>query len=267
MPTISKIVLQQKNKKRFSVFLHDGKKEEYAFSVHEDVLIANHICKGMVVSEADIKAFLAEDEEKRAYHEVLHFLSFRMRSEKEVRDYLSNKQYEEEVITKIITKLSKEKYIDDLAFCRLFIQSRVNTSLKGPNLLKQELLQKGVKNALINEGLKEYSLETQLSKATTLIDKKRNSWKGVSTQQLKQKMGQFLVAKGFSFEIAEKCIETAEFNLDDEEKQAIIVQGEKVQKKYQKYSGWEYEVKVKQALLRKGFSLSLIEAYLRENDE
>jgi regulatory protein len=50
----------------------------------------------------------------------------------------------------------------------------------------------------------------------------------------------------------------------DEEMEAIRYQGDKIQRKYSKFSGFEFEQKMKQALYQKGFSFDLIEKYLQE---
>ena len=48
----------------------------------------------------------------------------------------------------------------------------------------------------------------------------------------------------------------------DEEMEAIRYQGEKAQRKYSGYTGYEYEQKMKQTLFRKGFSMDLIERFM-----
>jgi regulatory protein len=50
----------------------------------------------------------------------------------------------------------------------------------------------------------------------------------------------------------------------DEEMEAIRYQGEKTNRKYSNFTGFEYSQKMKQALFRKGFSMDLIEKYLEE---
>ena len=50
----------------------------------------------------------------------------------------------------------------------------------------------------------------------------------------------------------------------DEEMDALRYQAEKLERKYAKYTGYEYEQKMKSALYRKGFALEQIEKYLSQ---
>ena len=87
--------------------------------------------------------------------------------------------------------------------------------------------------------------------------------------QIKQKIQDVLMRKGYSFDIVNEVLDQIELEREDEEWQEIIaLQGEKVWKKYvSKFEGKQLELKVKQALYQKGFPVEIIENFIEEKRE
>src|SRR3989344_6604171 len=83
------------------------------------------------------------------YNKALKFLSYRPRSEKEIRDKLKKKKASEETINKIILRLKENNFINDEEFVRWWIEQRTNFKPRSLRLIKMELKQKGVSNDLI----------------------------------------------------------------------------------------------------------------------
>lgn len=88
MPFITKISTQKKNTERFNIFLDD----KYAFSVDADVLVKFELKKGKELDDLDIIEIQYGDEVKKGFNRALDFLSYRMRSTKEVEDHLKKKE-------------------------------------------------------------------------------------------------------------------------------------------------------------------------------
>ncbi|WP_284037347.1 recombination regulator RecX [Neobacillus sp. 114] len=272
MAIITKITTQQKNTDRFNIFMDYGKGEEFAFSVDSDVLIKFGLKKGMEVDEFSLLEIQYQDDIRKAYNLAVHYLARRIRSEKEIRDYLDEKEMEEPVINEVIHKLTAQKYINDREFAFAFVRTQANTTDKGPDVVKQELKQKGISEVILVEALKEFTQEQQIEKASKLIEKFFKKGSKDSLRTKKQKLEQMLLRKGYSYEVIQIALEDAGTrkadNADDDggggELEAIRYQGEKALWKYSQYSGFEFEQKMKQVLYRKGFSMELIEKYLSE---
>lgn len=266
MAYITKITTQQKNKERYNVFIDYGKGEEYAFSVNQDVLIKFQLKKGLQLDELDLTEIQFEDDIKKAYNQALVFLSYRMRSEKEIVTHLKSKEVDDQVIPDIIHKLKSLNYVNDLDFAEAYVKTQINTSSKGPGIIKQELFEKGVSGDIIESSLALFSKEDQVEtalKLTTKIQKKANK---VSKIQQKQKTEEMLMRKGFSWDVIQIVNEELATDDDDPEKdeewEAVQYQGRKAHSRYKQYEGWEYEQKMKQALYRKGFSMDLISRFI-----
>ena len=265
MGVITKITTQQKNKDRFNIFMDDGKGEEYAFSVDSAVLIRFELKKGMEIDEFSILEIQFQDDIRKAYNRAINYLARRMRSEKEIKDYLAQKEIEEPIIKEVIHKLAAQKYINDEEYALSFVRTQMNTTDKGPDLIRMELKERGINEGIIKHAIAEYSVEDQVEKAIKVAEKLIKKSSKESQRIVKQKAEQFLLRKGYPFDVIHLALTEANTDKEqDEEMEAIRYQGEKAHRKYNKFTGFEYSQKMKQALFRKGFSMDLIEKYLEE---
>ncbi|MFD1360720.1 recombination regulator RecX [Lentibacillus salinarum] len=269
MPKISRITTQKKHNDRYNIFLDDGKGERYGFSVDEAVLIEYRLRKQMDLDEATIDALIRQDTRHKNYTLAINFLSYRMRTKKEINDYLVQKEVDEEQITHIMNKLSTEGLIDDRQFADTFVRTRLNTSSKGPKLVEQELRQKGVDGILAGEAVAVYTFDIQFEKAMKLAEKKLTAGPVKAFRQKIQQLQGTLMQKGFSGDVVQAVTaELQDHQDDDTEWEALVKQGEKLLRKHQqKLSGIKLEQKLKEALYRKGFTIDLINRFLDENRE
>ncbi|KKI88998.1 recombinase RecX [Bacillus sp. SA1-12] len=261
MPIITKISSQKQTDNRFNIFLD----EKFAFSVDQDVLIRFNLKKGKELDEFDIVEIQYGDEVKKAYHKALEFLSYRMRSVKEVEDHLRKKDIQDPVIEEVIQKLKDNKYVDDLEFATAFVRTQWQTNGKGPSVVKRELAGKGVDQGIINQAMAQYDQSSQIEEAINHAEKLLKKNNQLSTVQLKQKLEQLLLRKGFSYGIISIALDEVQFEQDESEEWAALEKhAEKGKRKYQKEDPYQYKMKMKQFLYRKGFSVELIEKYLDE---
>ncbi|QCJ41555.1 recombination regulator RecX [Bacillus sp. S3] len=268
MAIITKITTQQKNQDRFNVFMDYGKGEEYAFSIDSDVLIKYQLKKGMELDDFSFLEIQYQDDIRKAYNLAVNYLARRMRSEKEINDYLLKKEMDEPIIKEVIHKLTAQKYINDEEFAIAYVRTQVNTTDKGPSVIKMELKEKGIKESTLLQVLEEFPLNQQIEKATKIAEKFFQKNTKESSKIQKQKLENVLMRKGYSFEVIAIAVNETEVSKEaDEEMDAIRFQGEKAHRKLSKFNGYEYRQKMKQALYRKGFSIDLIERFLAERED
>jgi len=271
MAVITKITTQKKNNERYNVFLdHGDGKEVYGFSVDQDVLIKFHLKKGLELDDLDLTEIHFDDEVKKAMNMAAGFLSHRMRSAKEVHDYLATKEIDGPIILEVLHKLTELNYVNDKEFAHAFVRTQVNTTVKGPEVIKKELIEKGIDKEIIETALNEFGIDYQLESAKKIAEKAAKQSKMSSNQVLKQKVEQALLRKGYNWSIIQQVLEESNFEKEDNEIwEALVFQGEKAHRKYQKYEGFAYSQKMKQALFRKGFAIELIEKFIemKQHDE
>ncbi|GAA0441185.1 recombination regulator RecX [Lentibacillus halophilus] len=266
MAKISRITTQKKHTDRYNIFLDDGQKETYGFSVHESVLVEHRLHKDMELSEALMTTLIKQDTFHKAYSLAIHYLSYRMRTKQEIRDYLARKETDDDHIDAIMEKLESHGLTDDKQFADAFVRTRMNTSNKGPGLLRQELLEKGVEGAIALDAVGQYTYEQQFDKAMKLATKKRKTTGSKSfSSQLLQLKGT-LIQKGFSHDVAHDVISEIQDDKDDDaEWQALVTQGEKLLNKHRiKLDGFALRNKMKEALYRKGFTIDMINQFIEQ---
>ena len=271
MTIITKITTQQKNQDRFNVFMDygKGKGEEFAFSVDSDVLIKFKLKKGMELDDFSFLEIQFQDDIRKAYSLAINYLARRMRSEKEIVDYLVQKEVDEPIIKEVIHKLTSQHYINDQEYAVAYVRTQANTTDKGPNVIKKDLKEKGVAEGILIQALEEFPLEQQMEKAIKISEKFYQKNAKVSLKVQQQKLEQLLLRKGYSYEVINFALNETEVPKqgEDEEMEAVRFQGEKVHRKYSHLEGFEYQQKIKQALYRKGFTMDLIERFIAEKDE
>ncbi|MFK2826174.1 recombination regulator RecX [Bacillus sp. B190/17] len=264
MGVITKISLQQKLKDRYNIFID----EKYAFSVDESVLIQFELRKGMELTDEKLAAIFQQDAVRQGMNAAIHFLSIRMRSEKEVRDFLVKKEVTNEAAEEVIRSLYRLSYLDDAQFAEAYANTQMNTSDKGPQLIERELKEKGIADVLIKKVLAPFEFRFQLEKSVKLAEKYRQKYRNESLIIQKQKIEQMLARKGYSWNVIHEALAESHPSENEEEQiEALMYQVEKAHRRYSKFSDGEYRQKMKQALYRKGFSIDDIERALERLQE
>jgi regulatory protein len=265
MGVITKITKQVKNEERYNIFI-DG---EYSFSVDEEILARFQLGKGKEIDEMAIAEIGYEDDVRKAFNLAIHYLSFRMRTEKEVSDYLKKKDLGDAVATEAIEKLKKYKYLNDHEFAQAYVNTQINTTDKGPGTVERELASKGVDKASIDDALAAFTQAIQLEKAMALTDKLFKKYKKDSAIVAKQKTEQNLARKGYPFSIINLAWEETDNEKSEDEKlEAVLVHARKAHNRLvSKYTGYDYQMKMKQNLYRKGFSMEEIEGAIERLKE
>ena len=215
MGKITDIKQQQKDPNRFNVFI-DGK---FAFGISAEIRFVKKLEVGQRVSEKQIENLVVADQTERLLNKVLKFLSFRPRSEREIREHLLRKgrlkevkseaekeQYEVSV-EEVIRRLKKLEQVDDQKFASWWVDQRTRFKPRGPNVLRSELFSKGIPKEIIDEQVIADE-ESQLQQALSAASKKIAAYKKLNTKEFKIKLGQFLARRGFNWTTIKKVVDT-----------------------------------------------------------
>lgn len=200
MPIVTLLERQKKNAERVNVYL-DG---EFAFGLNE--MDAAQLRKGQVLDEAEIVLLHHKDAISKAVERAVNLLSYRPRSQAEVRERLLQAEFDEAVTEAALNKLQTLGYLDDRQFARFWIEERNRFKPAGERALRYELRQKGVDDALIAELLAELLDEDQAAYEAALPRVRR--MRGASQREFKQKIGAFLQRRGFNYDVANRALQT-----------------------------------------------------------
>lgn len=257
-------ITPQKAKERYNIFI-DG---EYAFPVAESILIKHVLTKGTHISKAFQKQLESEDSFSKAYTRALNYLSYGLRTEKQVRDDLADNEYDL-YADEVIKKLKDLRLINDLEYAKSYIRTQASINRKGPRLIQLDLKQKGVTDLLIDQAMDQYPLDQQIENASHLIKKRMNKPNKSSNRHQLNKINQYLYGKGYPSEVINTAFDLTEPSVDEnDEYEALINQANKAYRRYsRKSNGFELKQKLKAYLFGKGYPSDLINKYIDEHVE
>lgn len=143
------------------------------------------------------------------YNKALKFLSYRPRSEKEIRDNLTKKKASSSTVDLIVRKLQEQKFLNDREFSKWWIEQRTLVKPMGKRLIKMELTKKGIDKELIDEIFDDVEeiVHDELEMARALVQRKISKYKGLDKQKIYQRLGGFLSRRGFDYDTIKKAID------------------------------------------------------------
>jgi len=198
MRKITAIKVQRKNTNRVNIYL-DG---EYAFGLAR--IVAAWLSVGQNLEEKKINELQAADARERAYQQALVFLSYRARSEKEIRQNLHKHEFPEAVIEGIIERLRQAGYANDEQFASAWVENRSLYRPRGRRALRMELRQKGLDDSIIESALEKVDDDAM---AYAAGKKKARKLQGQEWLDFRKKLGAFLARRGFSYATIEPMIQ------------------------------------------------------------
>lgn len=197
---ITDITPQRKND-RVNIFIDN----KFAFGLSLEIKLNYNLKTNMEIDDDFVENILKEEEYKKAINASLNFLSYRQRSEKEMRVKLKEKGYEDNYIEKAISYCKSLGYIDDESFATSFIKDKIKLNKLGKHRIKLELIQKGIERDIIDKLLSEDE-EDEYNRALELAQKKYPSYKNDGRDKIYRKLGGFLQRKGYSFDIVNSIL-------------------------------------------------------------
>ncbi len=218
----------------------------------EEIILKYNLLLKKDIDNSLIDKMLDENKVYIAYNLAIKYISTKMRSRKEIREYLSKREIDNESINNVISLLIKEKYIDDNSYAKAFVNDKVLLTNDGPNKIKNKLNELGINSEVINNAIEAFSIDTQKDKVSKIIKKMVETNRSKSATFLKSKIINYLVNLGYDRSIINSILSTIEIrnNKDIEKKEY-----EKIYNKLsRKYSGSELEFKVRQKMYSLGFT-------------
>ena len=197
---ITAVRQDHKQRQRYHIDVED----EYAFSVHEDILIKYNLFRGTTIDESFYGEVLHAEERHRAYLAALRYLGIKPRTRRQLKTYLRAKGYSEQVGEEVCAQLAEQRYIDDRAFARQWVEERLRLKPRSSCMLRMELAQKGLEKEIVEEALRAITPEDELEAARALVEKKLRRTMGRPSPEEERKLLGLLGRKGFSHSILQQ---------------------------------------------------------------
>ena len=186
--------------KRVNVFL-DGKR---TFSLEAEVAVKDGLRVGQELSTSQIEVLARSDHFHRCRNAAVQYLSYRPRSEFELRERLHRRGFDDDSVEAVLTKLKEQGLVDDMAFAQFWKDNRESFSPRSQWLIKLELRQKGVTGAVvdqmvnaIDDGDSAYRAAQSRVRSLPLGD----------CNGFRHQLGEYLKRRGFGYRVINHTVE------------------------------------------------------------
>lgn len=215
MKKITALTAQKKNPNRVNIYL-DG---EFAFALAR--ITAAWLKVGETLTDEKIARLQAEDSKERAFQQAMLFLSYRARSEKEIRQNLLKHEYPEDVVDGTLQRLRDSGLANDNDFARAWVENRNTFRPRSRRALAMELRQKGLNEETVKSAVSEVD-ESALAYETAR--KRAPRLKSLEWSEFRKKLSEYLARRGFPYSVISPTVtqvwneaHAEEFHYEDED--------------------------------------------------
>ena len=244
---------------RYNVTLEDGE----ILKLYDDVIVKYSLIRYKEIKDDELDDLIKYNESLDAYYGALKYLTIKLRSEVELKKYLSRK-YESDVIKDTVDKLKKDGYLNRKIYIKCYVNDQITLSNVGPNKIRKELSKLGFFEDEFNPYIDEVEDSVWLGKLDKIITKRINSNHRYSNNKLKEKLLYDLSNDGYYKWMIEEIIHSKDFKEND-----VLVQKEYdklFRKLSKKFDGSELTYQIRQRLYQKGFNSLEIEKIFEKNE-
>lgn len=186
--------------KRVNVFL-DG---SFAFSLEAEVALKENLRVGQELSEDKVEALRGTDLFQRCLNAAFRYLSYRPRSEAELRERLKRRGFEADSMEAVLTRLREQGLVDDLAFAQFWKDNRESFRPRSRWLTALELRQKGVAKAVIDQVVADVNDEDNAYRAA---QSRAHRLPESDYQGFRHRLGEYLKRRGFGYRVITHTVE------------------------------------------------------------
>jgi len=200
MKKITALHVGKGRRKRVNIFL-DGR---FAFSLETEIAVKEGLQVEQVLSAEQIKALAMSDSFQICLNAAMHYLSYRPRSESELRERLCQRGFDGDKVEAVVTRLKEQELVNDTAFAQFWKDNRESFSPRSQWLTKQELRLKGVASDIIDRVVDAIDDDDSAYRAL------RSKARGLSYsdyQSFRRRLGEYLKRRGFSYGVINNAVE------------------------------------------------------------
>lgn len=230
---------------------------------YDDVLLKNKLLFDKEVDKIKYEEISSDTKYYDVYNKIIKMISKRIRSKKEIEEYLETVSIDENDKLEIIKKLEEIGFINDLAFTKAFTYDKFNLSNYGPYKIKNELLKHDIEESIVEEAINTILESDIVDKLKAIIIKRIKNNNKYSNYILKQKIVLDLVNQGYDKDMIVDIYDSSKV-----ESSSIINKefNKQYNKLVKKYSGSELKYKLKEKLYQKGFDIDSINNLLQKKE-
>lgn len=223
--------------------------------VYEDVILKYNLLYKKDIDNDLLIEINKENYKSSIYDVSIKYISVRMRSKKELEEYLKKKKYDQKDIEETIKRLQNQDLLNDEKFAKSYINDKLYLTNYGLTKIKNDLLKLGVEEYIIDAIVNNIDLQVINDKLSKIIDKELKINSKLPTNKLNNKIINRCINLGYNYEdilniLNDKNIE-GNSNIEYDYK--------KIYEKYKnKYDEYKLNAVIKSKLYQKGYTIDEI---------
>ncbi len=234
--------------------------EQGSILLYDDIIIRHELLLKKRITEKEFEEIKKENEAYSSYYMALQYLNKKMRTRREVEEYLKKENVSPLQLKEVIQRLEKEGYLNDLKYTTFFVNDQLKFSLDGPDKIKRKLEVLGIASELIDTAFSNIDSSVWEERIEKMIQKRAQSNHKDSEKSFKNKMMHYLISNGYPLFLIEDKVEAFKLDFDSS---IILKEKEKLERKLsKKYDRSALKFQVKNKLYQKGFSKDEIDSIM-----
>ncbi|MFO8144083.1 MAG: RecX family transcriptional regulator [Dehalococcoidales bacterium] len=200
MGRITALRMGRGRKERVNVYV-EGK---FAFSLAAQIVADEGLGVDRELTQGQMEALSRKDARMRCLSAAVSFLSYRPRSEFEVRERLGRYGFDNKSIEETVDRLKEQGLVSDLEFARFWINDRQLFSPRSKWLIGLELRRKGIDQAVIEQVVGEISDEDNAYRAAST---RAHRLRGKEYRIFRHRLASYLGQRGFTYQVINNTVE------------------------------------------------------------
>ncbi|MSQ28742.1 MAG: hypothetical protein EXR51_11505 [Dehalococcoidia bacterium] len=176
----------------------------FAFSIRQQTVRDAGVFIGARLNDDEVDGLRRRDALAGALQTAYKFLSYRPRTEAEVRERLRKSRVPAAAADDVVHRLKEHRFLDDAAFAQQWSENRTVQRPRGRKLVQWELKQKGIAPELaeavagaLDDTATAYRAGARRAQRLTAGD----------YPTFRKRLGDFLLRRGFSYDVSARTVE------------------------------------------------------------
>ena len=186
---------EKTGKNKYRIYFTNGE----IIDTYDNVILSNDLLLKKEINQSLYHKIMSETTIEEHYLSCKKYIEYRLRSTKEIKEYLSKKNVDYDIVNTIIDKLTKNNYLNDDNFCKSFIHDKLKFTNIGSYQIVNELKRNEIDDSIIDKY--QYLIDNDImeERINKIIDKNLKTKKDIS--KLRNKLYNNLVRLGYPIDL------------------------------------------------------------------
>ena len=168
-----------------------------------EICVQRGLRVGAELGDSELAELEEQEARRRCLECALRLLSYRQRSERELRERLLHKRMAPGIVAQTIERLQTAGLLDDKRFAQSWVENQDLRSPRSQRMMASELRAQGVARMVVEEVA---GTIDERDAAYRAAERRAGSLTGLPYNKFRQRVGGLLLRRGFDFELVRETV-------------------------------------------------------------